>query len=476
MIAQRCSLLLVSAALSLTAISGYGKEKAANQYYPASDPKNEGGWVLREDISDEFEGATLDESKWFVEGAHDEYYIWKGRAPSQFAPHNVRVEDGKLKLRSQWEPDFKFAEAEGHEGNVYGTHEGQSIPVTTAGVITRKRFLNGYMEAKTKAGDATMTSSFWAIGYESELDIYEQMGKPKLKGNIRDNYLKFTVHDWSPPAVRPTQVFGNTHTLPFRVADEFHVYGCEWGEDSLKFYVDGEVVHSVTQKEVGDDWVLTNPLEIWFDSEVFVWLGLPDKDQLPVDYEIEYLRVWQKPHANLLDRAFFSFEGPILFQENPRPLNLVPESSRENDYQKFWNIGQDSAQYLSIVRHEHSTSGTKSLRFLHEDDAKDVKVSAVAPHGSVRLPAGDYTLTMKVWIKPKSNVASIHVGFEDPGLELPPFDLSKVAKGEWITLKRSFSRDAASSSNDRLTLEVYDGDASQTCSLLYIDDVAIEQN
>ncbi|MEQ8837131.1 MAG: hypothetical protein RID07_10050, partial [Lacipirellulaceae bacterium] len=156
-----------------------------HQSSPVSDPQNLGGWVLRTDISDEFEGTEIDESKWFVQGKNDKYYIWKGRAPSQFAPHNVRVEDGKLKLRTQWEPDFPFARGEGHEGNDYAIHNVKTIPVTTAGVITRKRFLNGYMEARTKAGNAAMTSSFWCIGYESELDVYEQMGKPKIQGDIR---------------------------------------------------------------------------------------------------------------------------------------------------------------------------------------------------------------------------------------------------------------------------------------------------
>lgn len=442
---------------------------------PASDPTTEGGWILREDISDEFEGDKIDESKWFVQGANGDYYIWKGRAPSQFAPHNVRVEDGKLKLRSQWEPDFDFAVGEGHEGNDYAIHNGQKIPVTTAGVITKKRFLNGYMEARTKAGDATMTSSFWAIGYESELDIYEQMGKPKIQGDIRENTLKSSVHDWSPPAKRPTRKFGDKRKLPFRVADDFHVYGCEWGEDYLKCFVDGELVYETTQEKVGNDWVLTNPLEIWFDSEVFVWLGLPDKDQLPVDYEIDYLRVWQKPKTNLLDRAFFGFEGPILNQEIPIPLNLVPESSRENDYQKFWKIDLQDAQYLSIVRDEHASAGQKSLRFLHEDEHQNVTVSAVSPEGSIRLPAGEFTLSMKVWIKLHSNVKSIRVKLEEPNLELPPFDVSEIAQGEWVTLTKSFSREAPSGAGDRMKVSIDDGDSTETVSLLYLDDITIEK-
>ncbi len=75
---------------------------------PASDSLNEGGWVLNEELSDEFDGNKLDPKKWFVEGQNGEYYIWKGRAPSQFVPHNAIVEDGKLKLRTQWEPDYTF--------------------------------------------------------------------------------------------------------------------------------------------------------------------------------------------------------------------------------------------------------------------------------------------------------------------------------------------------------------------------------
>ena len=83
-------------------------ESSEFSIHPASDPQNLGGWVLNEEISDEFEGTELDTNKWFIEGQNGDYYIWKGRPPSQFAPHNVIVEDGKLKLRTQWEPDFDF--------------------------------------------------------------------------------------------------------------------------------------------------------------------------------------------------------------------------------------------------------------------------------------------------------------------------------------------------------------------------------
>ncbi|MEO0332021.1 MAG: family 16 glycosylhydrolase, partial [Bacteroidota bacterium] len=270
--------------------------KTANKHpVPFSDPNNREGWVLNQEISDEFEGSQLDTNKWFIEGLNGRYYIWKGRSPAQFVPHNVIVDDGKLKLRTQWEPDFPF-DQEGYSesgGDPYGHFKGKDIPVTTAGVVTKKRFLNGYMEVKSKAGDAAITAAFWAIGYEQELDIYEQMGAPKIDGYIKANTVRTAVHDWSPPAVRPTRVFGyDEQGLPYRTADEFHVYGAEWGRNYLKVYRDGKLTYHITQDELGTDWVLNNPMEIWLDSEAFNWLGLPHKEELPVDFEIEYLRVW----------------------------------------------------------------------------------------------------------------------------------------------------------------------------------------
>ena len=116
---------------------------------PASDPNNSGGWILNERFSDEFNGAELDRDKWIVQGEGGRYYTWRGRAPAQFAPHNVRVEDGMLKLRSQWEPDFDFY-PEPHNGFTYGEYEGDPMPVTAAAVISRDRFMHGYMEVRTK--------------------------------------------------------------------------------------------------------------------------------------------------------------------------------------------------------------------------------------------------------------------------------------------------------------------------------------
>lgn len=278
------ALLLVGLAASLLAFPGGAH---SSEPHPASDPANVGGWVLNRDLSDEFEGSELDSGKWLVQGTGGEYRSnFIGRAPSQFSTGNARVEGGKLKLRTRWEPDFPFSEKPDADGR---KHEN----ITTAAVVSKRQFHYGYMEIKCKAADASITSSFWMTGHKSELDVFEFMGAPAQakKKHLEREYM-FTMIDWSSRQL--SRVWRGTHQLQWRVADDFHVYGCEWGENELAFYADGVRVGGVTRAELGDRWVLKHPLWVWVDSETFPWHGLPKQEDLPVDFEVEYIRVWQR--------------------------------------------------------------------------------------------------------------------------------------------------------------------------------------
>ena len=458
-------------------------EVPVSKFYPASDLENKEGWVLNDAISDEFEGTEIDTTKWFVEGQNGDYYIWKGRAPSQYAPHNVVVKEGKLILKTQWEPDYNFAKesyADGAHKDTYGVHEGKPMPVTTAAIVSKTRFLNGYMEIKSKAPKAAMTAAFWAIGFEQELDMYEQLAFPKIDGTIKPNTNRTVVHDWSPPSTRPTKAFGYDDMLPYTTSDEFHIYGVEWGQDYLKVFRDGKFVKEFHQDELGTDWVLNNPMEIWLDSEIFKWLGVPHKEELPATFEVEYMRVWQKQSDNLLqkDRAFFGFEGPILFEENPKPLTMVPEDSEANEYQKFWLFSEGSEKYLKITE-GHYNSGVEALQFFGygKNDSLNVqKVQAITPEGSLNLPAGDYNVSMKVWLDQGRITDSIHVSLLNPKADLVFSGLKKLPRKEWLTIEHKVSRATASAKNDGMSIEIRKENLPETkAAKLYIDDIEIKK-
>ena len=305
--------------------------KETPDYLPFSDPDNTGNWTLRKDISDEFDGSEIDEDKWYIVGKFDEngkpFYkhpdlpnkkVWKGRAPSQFSGRNYRLEDGKLMLETRWEPDFPFSD---DVQKPWGKKEGEVAKfenLTTACFIGRKFFKYGYMEIKSKAADAEITSAFWAIGNKTELDIFEQFGdhrQPNKEANGKDRELWWSIHDWTKEG-KGKSVYTEHLDYGFRVADDFHVYGIEWNENGLKLYVDGVYKTGATRAQVDayakekgypNGWVMDGAISIWLDQETFPWHGVPDskedlelnspegkKDDGVVDFEIEYMRVWQK--------------------------------------------------------------------------------------------------------------------------------------------------------------------------------------
>ncbi|GAB5560483.1 MAG: hypothetical protein SynsKO_21300 [Synoicihabitans sp.] len=294
---------------------------------PLSDPENTGNWVLNTDVSDEFNGSQLDEERWYVVGKfkngkpvykHPDLprkKVWIGRAPSQFSGRNYRLEDGLLKLETRWEPDFPFSDELGKAWGPGGKNRDKYENITTACIIGRRFFKYGYMEIRSKAADAEITSSFWAIGGGTEIDMFEQFGDGRNRNKEHlDSELWWSIHDWKNAGGK--SVYTERHDLGFRVADDFHTYGFEWSEAGIKYYVDGKLFTEATAEEI-DAWaakkgfdkgyVATEPVSIWLDQETFPWHGIPDskadleknsprgkKDDGVIDFEIDYVRIWQK--------------------------------------------------------------------------------------------------------------------------------------------------------------------------------------
>lgn len=444
---------------------------AGMKFTPHYDPENLEGWVLNPNLSDEFNGDKLDTSKWYVNGTDGYFYHWKGRAPSQFAPHNVRVENGMMKLTSRWEPDYDFVD----ETTKSGTFGDEISPVTAAAVISKTRFLHGYMEVRSKSMNAAMTSAFWTLGYQSELDIYEQIGNPKVKnGSFREDHYTSAIHDWRPGRSQPGEFannksFHNAYDMQTRTADAFHVYGCEWSDAGLKFYLDGELIHEASRVEIGEGWVLTNPLEIWFDSELFDWLGHPHPEELPADYEVDYVRVWQKPNANLLDRAFFGFEGPITDKTFPQAPQNVRGNMLVKPKQRFWKTDIEAGKYFSIQGAVYK--GGKSsleLKVPQNANAQDIVISSHKRDGVLQV--GKYILSMDIMVEDTNNLDMMYAGFG----ELMPIDLTALKTGDWTTVTHSFSIGGTTGSNFEFQISALEKDLADRHAHVFIDNVSVE--
>lgn len=289
---QRCFRLFLASAVVVI----LSKQGLFSQVYPFTDPHNEGEWLLLPDVSDEFEGNRIDLDKWIIQGSGGQYQNgFKGRAPSQFTPGNVSIGDGFFTITSKWDPTFSFV-----NDSLDGYRYGEFAPITTGAIITKARFLYGYMEIRCKVADGPISSAFWTTGTGGELDVFEHYGHHPTKENIGKKYHT-SFHDWRIGSETwGKRIWTNEHILDFRVAEDFHIYGLEWDEDYIKIYADGRLVRCVTREEIGEAWVLSNPQKVWLDCETFNWHVKPENmqpDDFPGEgrkYIVDYVRLWQR--------------------------------------------------------------------------------------------------------------------------------------------------------------------------------------
>ena len=223
-------------------------------------------------MSDEFEAGSLDPNTWWPRNPR-----WLGRQPAYFHPGNVEVSDGKLHLtmRRQEVPEMP-------KDRGYHTYTSAAVQSTTT-----VRY--GYFEVKARPMRSHGSSSFWFYASTpqqwTEIDVFEIGGGApgfERKYNMNVHVFRTPEEDrhWSVHAMWPA---------PFDLADDYHVYGLEWGRQKIKWYVDGTLVRWVENTH----W--HQPLTLNFDSETMPkWFGLPRDEDLPSTYGIEYVRAWKE--------------------------------------------------------------------------------------------------------------------------------------------------------------------------------------
>jgi beta-glucanase (GH16 family) len=246
--------------------------KRWNPRLPLSDQKNAGKWVRYEPMSDEFDGAKLDASKWF-----DHNPTWKGRQPGWFSPSNVTVSGGMLHLAMRLEEPPAEARAEGYR------------KYTSAAVQSKDASLYGYYEVRARAMKSAGSSSFWF--YKADPDIWTEIDVFEIGGRAPgfERKLNMTVHVMRTPTEKNHLSWGGAFLTPTNLADDFHVYGLEWNREEIKFYFDGVLV----RKGRNTHW--TQALTLNFDSETMPeWFGLPKDEDLPSVYDIDYVRAWKQ--------------------------------------------------------------------------------------------------------------------------------------------------------------------------------------
>lgn len=240
--------------------------------------------------SDEFNGNTLDATKWNVlireQSKHNElqYYL----------PDEVYVENGSLRLRSRIRD--------------YGGQHYTSGRLDTSGKFAP---VYGRFEIRAKLpGGKGLWPAHWLYpqsrDWAMEYTMAEAVaaGKERLIPEARPWYSEIDIMEFL--GHEPSVLYGTYHYTTFKgerkstsgkwtgdvdYTKDFHLYALEWEPDSIRWYIDGKLLHATNTRIPHEPHFLI--LNTAVGGE---WPGNPDSTTVfPQYHDIDYVRVYQRP-------------------------------------------------------------------------------------------------------------------------------------------------------------------------------------
>lgn len=236
--------------------------------------------------SDEFDGDSLDESKWSYRlgGAYnDEEQYYK--------KENVSVSDGTLKITAKSEAvdDYPYT-----SGRISTGGNGEDLFATKYGRI----------EARIKLPEGTgLWPAFWMMPKDSvygnwplsgEIDIMEARGRVL-------NEVNGTIHFGE--SGNNKRSLGGTYTFEDSDITDYHVYAIEWSENEIIWFVDDVEFYRTSNWYTMNDEGVVAEYPAPFNQEFYIILNLavggtydnyqlPSDDELPATMEVDYVRVY----------------------------------------------------------------------------------------------------------------------------------------------------------------------------------------
>jgi beta-glucanase (GH16 family)/PKD repeat protein len=300
--------------------------------------------------SDEFEGGSLDTSKWEAQigdGCDIGLCGWGNNELQYYKAENATVENGVLSITAKKERTKSLTYS--------------SARLRTANMPNSGQWTNGRFEARIKLPKGQgLWPAFWMLPTDpdvdwpmsGEIDIMESTGQASMLAHG-------TIHYGDP---WPDNSFTGAHILsqPGPWSDDFHVYAVEWTPYEMRWYLD-DILYSVkTPADMGNpDWWSFENYQYHFLLNVAVggtWGGTPDDSIFPVSMEVDYVRVY--------DTGQPSIDGPhIVGPDEVATYSVVGENATDSTYS--WSVPQGAVLSGSgstvSVDYTNATAGTLSV-------------------------------------------------------------------------------------------------------------------
>ena len=239
---------------------------------------------------DEFDGETLDRADWNRE-IRKAYWTNNELQAYTGGDANIFLRDGKLVLKA-----------------IKHVNEKGSVSYTSGKVQTQDKhdFLYGkiVVRAKVPQGQGLWPAIWMMPTRESKYGSWPRCGEIDIMEILgHQTNISYANLHYGEPHAEQQGVYTLTDGTSF--SDDFHEFGVEWEPGEFRFYIDGELFHTV------NDWYSASfgqerPYPAPFNQTFYLqlnlavggtWPGNPDEttDFDRAEFEIDYVRVYQKP-------------------------------------------------------------------------------------------------------------------------------------------------------------------------------------
>ena len=271
--------------------------------------------------SDEFNtDGALDSSVWnFEQGyARNEEVQW-------YQADNAVCKDGCLVIEARKEENRKnplYVSGSNDWRKRRELIEYTSSSVTTAG---KKEFLYGRFEVKARIPVAKGAwPAIWTLGSGMEwpscgeidiMEYYQIKGVPHILANAAWGKDRQWDAQWDSQAT-PYSHF--TDKDP-DWASKFHIWRMDWDEEAIKLYLDDELLNEIPLKNTVNGKIgkgtnpFTRPQYLLLNLAIGGINGGPiDEAALPMKYEIDYVRVYQKEKEIVSGKVWRDTDGNVI--------------------------------------------------------------------------------------------------------------------------------------------------------------------
>ncbi len=230
---------------------------------------------------DDFNAPALDTNKWSqVERGPSN---WNRHMSHDPACYDIR--DGSLILRG-----------------IVNTNAADPSPFLTGGITTKGKFsfTYGKVEILAKLGHSQGAwPAFWMLpshppkgkGYPGEMDIMEHLNFDNIFYQTIHTHYTLDLNIKTNPVSHATAKFD---------PEEFNVFGVEWFADKVVFTINGQpdFTYPRIQTDIAGQWPFDQPYYLILDMQLGGnWVGKIDAKQLPVQMEIDWVKVWREKSA-----------------------------------------------------------------------------------------------------------------------------------------------------------------------------------